>query len=109
MVETGACDGARGGMRAWDNLPHFKRLNLICLGARGSLENIGNKKTESRLKFAQNMQAKPLLGLLSNTSCVTKLGGSLDEMGLTLMSYGVRDIVWGCFTQEWAVLKKNHG
>ena len=55
----GACGGVHGGTRGGTqaNSPHFKRLNLVRLDARGSLEDIGNKKrshAKIRMKYARN-------------------------------------------------------
>ena len=44
LVKARACDVARGGVcggtQARDEPPHLKSLNLVCLGAVGSLEAI---------------------------------------------------------------------
>ena len=59
-VGGGAGCGTRGGMHgscegfmALDDPPHFRYLDLIYLYAEGSLEDIGDKKSEARSKFAQ--------------------------------------------------------
>ena len=61
VVKAGAyCGGTRGGSMAQDDLPHFKYLNLILLGSKRSLEDIGEQKLMSHSKFVKIMQAKLL-------------------------------------------------
>ena len=43
---------------AQDDLPHFRNPNLTCLGAKGSLEDIGIQKLGPRSKFTEITQAK---------------------------------------------------
>ena len=56
---------------------NIKNSNLNRLETRGPLEDIGNQKTSLCPKFTQDMQAKLLWGLSSNTWHSTKIGESL--------------------------------
>ena len=66
LVRVGACGGAYGGAcggtQVQDVPPHFKSLDLIRLGARGSSKVIGNQTTMSLPKFTENMQAQLFWG-----------------------------------------------
>ena len=90
----GADCGACGGSMARDDPPHFKYPDLIRLGAKGSLEDIGDKKLNPRSKFTQDTQTKLLLGFSSSTWRAMKIGQSLDKMVHTLILYGFRDGIW---------------